>query len=291
MDSLIAKSKTELIALTCESDSVYFNASTTICSRLSCGGVIELLKEITLQNVRNGIAIVRPPGHHAVHDQPMGFCFFNNVAVAVKKMTHKYGIKKVLILDWDVHHGNGIQEAFYDDPNVLYISLHRFTDNFYPASGDFEEVGEGEGTGRNVNIPFTNISMGDNDYIYAFQHVVMPIALEFNPELVVVAAGFDAAMFDPIGDFQVSPLGYAHMTHYLKGLAEGRLAICLEGGYSLDAISNSALAVVRVLLGMQPEPISPLPPSKEGAADVHKVLNIQSQYWKSIKALTSSLSG
>ncbi|KAI0223044.1 Histone deacetylase hda1, partial [Massospora cicadina] len=189
----------------------------------------------------------------------------------------------------DVHHGNGIQDAFYSDPDVLYISIHRYGDQFYPGSGHYDEVGEGAGVGRNVNIPFTTTGMGDNDYLFAFHKVVMPIALEFNPDLVVVAAGFDAAMGDPIGEFVVSPAGYASMTYLLKGLAQGRLAVCLEGGYDLAAIAQSALYVTKVLLGAQPEPSGPISPSKQGASDVHKVIKEQSKYWNSLKFFAESL--
>ncbi|KAJ9072758.1 Histone deacetylase hda1 [Entomophthora muscae] len=289
MKSLENKTKSQLIEMTNESDSVYFSAVTEYCARLSCGGVIELLKEISLGNVRNGIAIVRPPGHHAIHNQPMGFCFYNNVAVAVKKMKKTYNVKKVLILDWDVHHGNGVQDAFYSDPEVLYISLHRYGEGFYPSSGDLGEVGEGAGVGRNVNIPFTALGMGDNDYLYAFHKVVMPIAMEFNPDLVVVAAGFDAAMGDPIGEFVVTPAGYANMAHLLKGLAQGRMAVCLEGGYDLAAISQSSLSVSNVLLGARPETTGPISPSKQCVKDIHRVIAVQAKYWECLKRYNNSI--
>ncbi len=138
--------------------------------------------------MRNAFAIVRPPGHHAEPTEHMGFCFFNNVAVAAREVQRQGLAKKVLILDWDVHHGNGTQRAFWDDPNVLYISIHRHDGGkFYPSSdfGALDMVGEGEGEGKSVNIPWPGPGFGDGDYIYAFQKIVMPIAYEFAPDLVI----------------------------------------------------------------------------------------------------------
>ncbi|KAF3032753.1 Histone deacetylase hda1 [Didymella heteroderae] len=162
-------------------DSIYFNHSTYDCARLAAGGAIEACKAVVQGSVRNAIAIIRPPGHHAESDSPSGFCIFNNVPIAARVCQDAYPqtCRKVLILDWDVHHGNGIQHAFYDDPNVLYISLHVFRGgNFYPnlPDGDLTYCGEGAGIGKNVNIPWEEHGMGDAEYLYAFQEVVMPIA-------------------------------------------------------------------------------------------------------------------
>ncbi|KAI9293922.1 histone deacetylase superfamily, partial [Neoconidiobolus thromboides FSU 785] len=277
--------------LTQDGDSVYFNKSTHFCARLSCGGVLELLKEIALNNISNGIAVVRPPGHHAEKKNVilLGFCFFNNVVIGVEKLRRTYGVKKVLILDWDVHHGNGIEDAFINEKDVLYISLHRYGNEFYPMTGHPGDIGKGEGIGRNVNIAFTEKEMGDADYIYAFIKVVMPMAMEFNPELVVISAGFDAAKGDPIGEFKVTPDGYAMMTYLLKGLANGKLAVCLEGGYNPDAIAKSVLAVCKVLLGDVPNTIEFEDVSEKGKKDVYEVISCHAKYWNCMRSAAKIL--
>ncbi|KAF2491543.1 hypothetical protein BU16DRAFT_121413 [Lophium mytilinum] len=276
-------------------DSIYFNLQTLDSATVAAGGAIEACKLVALDKLKNAIALIRPPGHHAEQSEPSGFCIFNNVAIAAKVCQTQLPefCRKVMILDWDVHHGNGIQHAFYDNPNVLYISLHVYKNGmFYPngPDGDHLHCGEGAGEGRNVNIPWIDHGMGDHDYLYAFEEIVIPIAREFNPDLVIVAAGFDAAEGDELGGCHVSPPGYAHMTHKLMELAEGRVAVCLEGGYNLDSISKSALAVTKTLMG---EPPDRLPgqdedafdtapqsnASKLGAATVELVKKQQAKWW------------
>ncbi|KAG6842184.1 hypothetical protein C0991_001677 [Blastosporella zonata] len=265
--------------------SLYIMQGTTRAALLSCGGVIEACLAVARGELQKSFAIVRPPGHHAEPDEHMGFCFFNNVAVAARVVQQLTHVKKILILDWDVHHGNGTQRAFNDDPSVLYISIHRYEQgDFYPCGtfGSMHSSGEGAGLGYSVNIPWPEKGMTDADYIYAFQKIVMPIAMEFSPELVIISAGFDAAQGDDLGECQVSPAGYAHMTHMLAGLAGGRLVVALEGGYNLDSISNSALAVTGVLLGEAPEQLPPLLAGESATETVFFVAREQSQYWKSV---------
>ncbi|KZT52255.1 Arginase/deacetylase [Calocera cornea HHB12733] len=268
-----------------ESLSLYVHPSTSLCARLSCGGVIEATVAVATGVVRNSFAIVRPPGHHAEPDEHMGFCFYNNVAVATRVVQERTDIQKIMILDWDVHHGNGTQAAFYDDPNVLYISLHRYEGgNFYPGGtgGGMDKVGTGEGMGRNVNIPWPTGGMGDGDYIHAFQKLVLPIAYEFGPELVIISAGFDAAEGDQLGGCHVSPACYAHMTHMLSVLAGGKLVVALEGGYNLHALSQSALAVGETLIGDVPPELPPLVAGDAGTETVWQVAHYQSQFWRCI---------
>ncbi|KAG6876790.1 hypothetical protein C0992_011752 [Termitomyces sp. T32_za158] len=265
--------------------SLYIMQGTTRAALLSCGGVIEACLAVARGELQKTFAIVRPPGHHAEPDEHMGFCFFNNVAVATRVVQQLTPIKKILILDWDVHHGNGTQRAFNDDPSVLYISLHRYEQGtFYPCGpfGGMQSCGEGPGLGYSVNIPWPESGMADADYIYAFQKIVMPIAMEFAPELVIISAGFDAAEGDDLGECHVSPAGYAHMTHMLAGLAGGRLVVALEGGYNLDSISRSALAVTSVLLGEAPEPLPSMVAGEEATETVFLVAREQSKYWKSV---------
>ncbi|OCF43376.1 histone deacetylase 6/10 [Kwoniella heveanensis CBS 569] len=265
--------------------SLYVCRETAHCARLSCGGVIQACLSVCRGDVRNAFAIVRPPGHHAEPDEHMGFCFFNNVAVAAREVQRLGLAKKVLILDWDVHHGNGTQRAFWDDPNVLYMSLHRHDGGrFYPTSdfGALDMVGSGEGEGKSVNVPWPGPGFGDADYIYAFQRILMPIAYEFAPDLVIISAGFDAADGDHLGGCHVTPAAYGHMTHMLSALAGGKLVVALEGGYNLRAISDSALAVAHVLLGETPAELDVIQASEAATEVIYQCAKVQSKYWKSI---------
>ncbi|KAH9839549.1 histone deacetylase complex protein [Rhodofomes roseus] len=265
--------------------SLYVHLTTPYCAKLSAGGVIEAALAVARGDVRKSFAIVRPPGHHAEPDEHMGFCFLNNVSIAAKVVQLRTSVKRIMILDWDVHHGNGTQRAFYDDPSVLYISLHRYEGgSFYPNGpfGSMVSCGQGPGLGYSVNIPWPERGMGDADYLLAFQKIVMPIALEFAPELVIISAGFDAAEGDTLGECHVSPTGYAHMTHMLSSLANGRLVVALEGGYNLDAISVSALAVARVILGEAPPQLEPMVASEVATETIWHVATEQSKYWKNI---------
>lgn len=235
-------------------DSVTLCSDSYYCALLSAGGLISLSEEIAKGNLDSGLAIIRPPGHHACHRKAMGFCLLNNVAIAVRDMIAKDYVKKVLIVDWDVHHGNGIQEIFYDDPNVLYFSVHRHDNGtFYPSSkeGGMENVGGSFAHGYNINVPWPSSGYGDGDYMYAFRRLLLPIAQEFKPDMVFIASGFDAAICDPIGQCNVSPECYACMTNMVQSIANGKLVLALEGGYNLDAIANSALGCVKALLGIK----------------------------------------
>lgn len=286
-------------------DSIYLSTSTPFCAQLSAGGAIEACRAVLQGVVKNVFAVIRPPGHHAEREDAKGFCFFDNVSIALKVCQREFGsqCRKVLVLDWDVHHGNGIQQANYDDPNVLYISLHvHLNGQFYPERsyrdnrgpyGDHLHCGEGPGLGKNVNIPWSSAGMGDADYIYAFQQVVMPIAAEFDPDLVIIAAGFDAAKGDMLGRCEVTPTGYAHMTHMLMSLAGGKVAVCLEGGYNLESIARSATAVARTLMGEPPDRLIDTNPANSAVDDVKRVLRQQSRFWKSLypKDLSARLSG
>lgn len=265
-------------------DSVYLSVNTPGCALLAAGGAIEATRAVMNGQVKNAMAVIRPPGHHAEHDHPMGFCFFNNVPVAARAAQKEFGdqARKIFILDWDVHHGNGVQNIFYDDPNILYISLHVSQNGaFYPAGDEKDHLhcGSGVAVGKNVNIPWKTSGMGDGDYLYAFQEVVMPIAQDFDPDLVFVCAGFDAAEGDMIGGCHVTPAGFAHMTHMLMSLADGKLVVCMEGGYNLRSIAVSALAVTRTLMGEPPERLQSTQPSPIGVDTVKQVIQQQSYYW------------
>ncbi|CAG8518115.1 1569_t:CDS:2 [Acaulospora colombiana] len=181
--------------------------------------------------------------------------------------------------------GNGTQKAFYNDPNVVYCSIHRYENaHFYPGDkqASHTHVGGGNAKGKTINIPWPRPGMCDSDYIYAFNKVVMPIAFEFDPDIVIVSAGFDAAEGDPMGENHVSPVAYGHMTHMLKSLAGGKLVLALEGGYNLESISKSALACVKVLLGESPARLGPIKPSQDCIETIHQVIRVQSRYWSSL---------
>ncbi|KAI1428388.1 histone deacetylase [Xylaria sp. FL1777] len=274
--------------------SLYVGGMSYEAALLSAGGCIETCKNVAAGRVKNAFAVIRPPGHHAEYDSAMGFCLFNNVPIGAKVCQNEYPetCRKIMILDWDVHHGNGVQNMFYDDPNILYISLHVYANgDFYPGKpdnpmipdGDLDNVGHGLGKGKNVNIAWPSQGMGDGEYLAAFQKIVMPIAQEFNPDLVIISAGFDAADGDELGGCFVTPPCYAHMTHMLMSLAGGKVAVCLEGGYNLQAISHSALAVARTLMG-EPPPQMEMPPiSKEAARVLAKVQAVHAPYWECMR--------
>ena len=201
------------------------------------------------ERIRNAFCAVRPPGHHALKDRAMGFCFFNNVAIAAKYIQNKHHLARVLIVDWDVHHGNGTQAIFYDDPSVFYFSTHQSP--FYPGTGGADEKGEGKGRGFTLNVPLPAGS-GDADYAKAFEEKLKPAAAAFQPDFVLISAGFDAARGDLLGRMDLTPEGYAQLTRIVKAIAQqyckGRLVSVLEGGYNLEALAASVEAHVRVLV-------------------------------------------
>ncbi|KAH9325570.1 hypothetical protein KI387_005748, partial [Taxus chinensis] len=262
----------------------YANRHSALAARLAAGICADLATTIMTGQAQNGFALVRPPGHHAGVRDSMGFCLHNNAAIAVSA-ARAAGAKKVLIVDWDVHHGNGTQEIFDSDKSVLYISLHRHEGGrFYPGSGAASEVGSSGGEGYSVNIPWKRGGVGDNDYNFAFQHAVLPIANQFAPDFTIISAGFDAAKGDPLGCCEVTPVGFANMTQMLIGLSKGKMLVILEGGYNLQSISSSATAVVKVLLGDDTEPLpQDIQPSKSGLKTLLEVLEIQSKYWSHVK--------
>ncbi|XP_066879950.1 histone deacetylase 6 isoform X3 [Kogia breviceps] len=269
-------------------DSIYICPSTFTCAQLAAGAACRLVEAVLAGEVLNGIAVVRPPGHHAERDAACGFCFFNSVAVAAR---HAQAISgralRILIVDWDVHHGNGTQHIFEEDPSVLYISLHRYDHGtFFPMGdeGASSQIGQAAGTGFTVNVAWNGPRLGDADYLVAWHRLVLPIAYEFNPELVLVSAGFDAARGDPLGSCQVSPEGYAHLTHLLMGLANGRIILILEGGYNLTSISESMAACTHSLLGDPPPLLTLLRPPLSGAlASITETIQVHRRYWCSLR--------
>ena len=262
MKKLSALKNRELEKAANKYNSIYFNKHTYGSALLSAGGVVELCDRVVKGNLTNGIAIVRPPGHHAECHTPMGFCIFNNVAIAAASMINKYNLKRIVIFDWDVHHGNATQHMFESDPRVLYISIHRYDNGyFYPGSPDAAPSmvgkGKGKGIGKNVNIALNTTirdrhMIGDADYIFAYNDIVKHMIAEYNPELIIISAGFDCAEGDPLGDLHVTPACFNYMVRDLMAYANGKIVIALEGGYNLTAISESMIACLKALLKYEP---------------------------------------
>ncbi|WJX95592.1 histone deacetylase [Trifolium repens] len=239
-------------------DSIYFNEGSTESAYLAAGSAIEVVKRVASKELSSAAAIIRPPGHHAEPDEAMGFCLFNNVAIAASYLLNEnseFDVKKILIVDWDVHHGNGTQKMFWNDSRVLFFSVHRHEyGSFYPAddAGFYNMIGEGAGAGYNINVPWENGRCGDADYFAVWDHILLPVAKEFNPDIIIVSAGFDAAVGDPLGGCRVTPFGFSLMLKKLMDLAEGRIVLVLEGGYNLDSIAKSMHACLEVLLEDKP---------------------------------------
>ncbi len=251
-------------------------------AKTAVGGLFSLIDKIFDDTVRNGFALVRPPGHHAERDRAMGFCLFNNVALAARYAMSAYSAEKVLIVDWDLHHGNATQNSFYRDPAVLYFSSHQFP--HYPGSGNLTEVGRGEGKGYTVNVPLWP-GHGDAEFFQIFRQILFPVAKAFEPDFILVSAGFDTYVDDPLGGMNVTPRGYAALTRIMMDLARTccseRLAITLEGGYHLAGLQESVKAVLKelvhesILTEGDTESFEKSPPP----AIIEEVVKVQRSYW------------
>nr|KAF6338095.1 histone deacetylase 9 [Pipistrellus kuhlii] len=276
-----------------DSDTIWNELHSSGAARMAVGCVIELASKVASGELKNGFAVVRPPGHHAEESTAMGFCFFNSVAITAKYLRDQLNISKILIVDLDVHHGNGTQQAFYADPSILYISLHRYDEgNFFPGSGAPNEVGTGLGEGYNINIAWTgglDPPMGDIEYLEAFRTVVMPVAKEFDPDMVLVSAGFDAVEghAPPLGGYKVTAKCFGHLTKQLMTLANGHVVLALEGGHDLTAICDASEACVNALLGNELDPLAEdtlhQTPNVNAVTSLQKIIEIQSKYWKSVR--------
>lgn len=249
---------------------------------LAAGGALRGLDEIMEGRHTRAMALVRPPGHHAEKDRAMGFCLFNNIAVAAKVAGQKYGLERVAIMDWDVHHGNGTQHTFWTDPGVLYISIHQSP--HYPGTGQMRETGGGKGEGYTVNIPLP-AGCGDAEYMLAFREIVLPVIDEYQPRLLAVSAGQDTFYDDPLAGMEVTIEGYYHMARALAGVADrhcqGKMLICLEGGYHLEGQAEAVASVLNALGGWDP----PAGEAPAGQVDesirrrIAEIKQIQGRYW------------
>ncbi|NJP07566.1 MAG: histone deacetylase [Chloroflexaceae bacterium] len=228
----------------------YMNSHSWEAAVWAAGGAVRMVEAVLNNECQNGFALVRPPGHHATPNRAMGFCLINNIAVAARYALQVLGLERVAIVDYDVHHGNGTQDIFYRDPKVLYCSTH--ASPYYPGTGLLDEQGDGDAQGSTLNVPLS-LGVGDNGYVQIFSEVIIPTLRSWQPQLLLISAGYDAHWSDPIGPMVVSVEGYARMTQMLLDLAsevcDGKLVMLLEGGYNLDAIGACVVASLRVLLG------------------------------------------
>lgn len=217
---------------------------------VAAGSVCEAISTVLAGPTQSALALVRPPGHHAVANRAMGFCLFNNVAIGARHAQRRHGLDRILVVDWDLHHGNGTQQTFEDDPGVLYFSTHQYP--FYPGSGAFHEIGCGRGTGFTLNVPLPP-GQGDAEYLAVFEDILMPVALEYGPQLVLVSAGFDIHGNDPLGGMRVTERGFAALTRCILEIAGatcgGKVVMVLEGGYDLKGLQDSVKAVLLEMTG------------------------------------------
>jgi len=261
----------------------YTSPDTYEVALLSAGAAVDAVERVMGGSHTRAFVLSRPPGHHAEHDRAMGFCLYNNVAVAAAH-ARSLGARRVAIVDYDVHHGNGTQHIFETDRDVLYLSVHQFP--YYPGTGAATEIGYGAGAGRTVNVPL-EVGATDDDYKLVFEQVVLPVLSQFEPDIVLVSAGFDAHERDPLGGGRVTTAAFAAMTAALRGVAErccdGRLVVVTEGGYDLRALGDCLRAVIDVLAGEATPPVEwPQAPvaSSRGRAAVTQTTAALTQYWK-----------
>jgi len=292
IETIHSPSYVEYIASTAGQSCVYLDPDTATSpetyeiSKLAVGGVCNAIDEVMDGKVDNAFAFVRPPGHHAEKDAAKGFCVFNNIAIGAMHAISKYNLKRILIVDWDLHHGNGTQHSFYNDPRILYFSTHQYP--YYPGTGAMQEIGRGPGEGYTINVPLLE-GAGDADFVKIFRKILQPVALEFKPELILLSAGFDTYFQDPLGGMRVKPEGFANMARILLNIAgtccRGRFVAVLEGGYHISGLTRSVKAVLEEMLDethISDERLALI--EKEADEEtwhlINKVISIIRHYWK-----------
>ena len=283
----------EFIASTAGKRNVYLDPDTATSpetyeiAKLAVGGVCNAIDSVMDGEVDNAFAFIRPPGHHAEKDTAAGFCVFNNIAIGAMHAIAKYNLKRILIVDWDLHHGNGTQHSFYGDQRVLYFSTHQYP--YYPGTGGLQENGRGQGEYYTINVPL-NPGMGDAAFVKIFRRILQPVALEFKPELILLSAGFDTHFQDPLGGMRVTPEGFAAMTRILLNIADaccqGRFVAVLEGGYHLIGLTRSVKAVLQEMMDethFSEERLSLLEKEVDEETNrliIDKVISRINPYWK-----------
>ncbi len=251
----------------------YVNADSYQAALLAAGGLLNMTGMVIEGKVDNGFALIRPPGHHALEHRGMGFCLLANAAIAARWAQDHYGLDRILIVDFDVHHGNGTQDIFYDDPSVLFFSTHQFP--YYPGTGDVNEVGSEIAYGTTLNVPFP-ANVGDEGYLNAFQQLLEPVARGFQPELIILSAGFDAHWLDPLAGMSLSIDGYMKLLDVVMALADelcnGKLVAVLEGGYHLDVLPHCILSTLRKLSGSNRPNSDPFGTAQQNERDIATLL-------------------
>lgn len=262
----------------------YVSAGSYATACLAASGVCAAVAAVVSGTVRNAFSLVRPPGHHAERSRAMGYCLFNNVALGARFAQRVLGLRRILIVDWDVHHGNGTQHIFERDPSVLFFSVHQWP--HYPGTGPHTDVGLAAGEGFSVNVPVPK-GFGDAEYAVIFETLLPPLATEFAPELILVSAGFDSHQADRMGGMALTPAGFAALTRCLKETAEalcaGRLALALEGGYEPGALRESVKAALLELRAAAPRHPRPRPTSARTdklRSIVQRSLQVHGRYWR-----------
>ncbi|MBN1364787.1 MAG: histone deacetylase [Syntrophaceae bacterium] len=294
IETIHAPSYVEFIASTAGKRSVYLDPDTSTCAesyataKLAVGGLCNAIDSVMEGKVNNAFAFVRPPGHHAEKDSAAGFCIFNNIAIGAMHAICKYNLKRILIADWDLHHGNGTQHSFYGDQRVLYFSTHQYP--YYPGTGSLQETGRGVGEYYTVNVPLS-IGAGDASFVKIFRKILQPVAMQYKPDLILLSAGFDTYFQDPLGGMRVTPEGFAAMTRILLNIADaccqGRFVVTLEGGYHLDGLKKSIKAVLEEMLdetNFSEERFSSLEKddNEEVNQIINKIISRVGPYWKSV---------
>lgn len=262
----------------------FFSPGTWRAALLAAGGTVQLTKDIIEGTLDNGVAFVRPPGHHATPDRSMGFCILNNIALAAQAALN-HGVERVAIIDWDLHHGNGTQDAFYESDKVLYLSTHMFP--FFPGTGHYTEIGEGKGTGFNVNLPFPPRS-DMAEFSAGFGKILLPILKQYHPQLILVSCGFDAHISDPIGALKLATVDFRRLNGWVmeaaEDLCDSRLALVLEGGYDLRSLGEVSASLVEDLLQGGPRYLTPekakTDPSPMVARMIEDLSRLLSGSWK-----------
>jgi acetoin utilization deacetylase AcuC-like enzyme len=284
----------QLVASTAGQACTMLDPDTYACSKsyetakLAAGGTLVAVDRVLGGELDNAFAFVRPPGHHAESNRAMGFCLFNNVAIAAGYALKTHKLRKALIIDWDLHHGNGTQHSFYERADVLYFSTHQFP--YYPGTGYVNEVGSGTGKGFTVNVPLSP-GPGDAEYMQIFEDILEPIAMEYKPDVVFVSAGFDIYYQDPLGGMQVTPEGFANLAkivlEFAKETCKGKVIFVLEGGYHLDGLRDSVKDVLKtmrgdILAGGRDENIRKGVDHRMIDAIIKKVKEAQKPFWKNL---------
>lgn len=293
IETIHAPSYVEFIASTAGKRSVFLDPDTSTSpdtyevAKLAVGGVCNAIDSVVDGRVDNAFALVRPPGHHAERDTAAGFCVFNNIAIGAMHAINKYKFKRILIIDWDLHHGNGTQHSFYGDQRILYFSTHQYP--YYPGTGNLTECGRGHGEYYTINVPLST-GAGDAIFVKILRQILRPVALEFKPELVLLSAGFDTYFQDPLGGMNVTPDGFAAMTRVLLNIAEaccqGRFVAVLEGGYHVVGLARSIKAVLEEMLDethVSDERLSIIEKDVDEGTNkliIDKVIARISPYWK-----------